>query len=73
VASAPFAVSNPASTRIGASPITSAGQTKVGEMNTYVIRRLSGWRSSDELQAAAARSKHVGGEETSSDIRWLRS
>ena len=42
-------------------------------MNTYVILRRSGWRSPADLQAAAARSKKVGDEEMSEDIRWIRS
>ena len=42
-------------------------------MNTYVILRRSGWRSPEELQAAAARSTKVGDEEMSDDIRWIRS
>ena len=42
-------------------------------MNMYVIRRPSGWRSPEELQAAAARSAQVGDEEMSADIRWIRS
>jgi thiamine biosynthesis protein ThiC len=42
-------------------------------MNTYVILRRSGWRSPEELQEAAARSKQVGEEEMSDDIRWIRS
>jgi thiamine biosynthesis protein ThiC len=42
-------------------------------MNTYVILRRSGWRSPEELQEAAARSKAVGDEEMSEDIRWIRS
>ncbi len=42
-------------------------------MNLYVIRRPSGWRSPEDLQAAAARSKQVGDEEMSADIRWIRS
>jgi Protein of unknown function (DUF4242) len=42
-------------------------------MNLYVIRRPSGWRTPEELQAAAARSKHVGDDEMSTDIRWIRS
>jgi thiamine biosynthesis protein ThiC len=42
-------------------------------MNTYVILRRSGWRSSEELQEAAARSSQVGDEEMSDDIRWIRS
>jgi thiamine biosynthesis protein ThiC len=42
-------------------------------MNLYAIRRPSGWRTPEQLQAAAARSKRVGDEEMSSDIRWIRS
>jgi hypothetical protein len=42
-------------------------------MNQYVIRRPSGWRTPEELQAAAARSAQVGDEEMSDDIRWIRS
>jgi len=42
-------------------------------MNTYVILRRSGWRSPEDLQAAAERSKQVGEEEMSDDIRWIRS
>jgi thiamine biosynthesis protein ThiC len=42
-------------------------------MKLYVIRRPSGWGTPEELQEAAARSKRVGDEEMSSDIRWIRS
>ena len=42
-------------------------------MNTYVILRRSGWSSAAELEEAAARSKQVGEEEMSDDIRWIRS
>jgi|SRR5215475_8303888 len=42
-------------------------------MDLYVIRRPSGWRTPEQLQAAAARSKQVGDEEMSADIRWIRS
>ncbi len=42
-------------------------------MNTYVIRRRGGWASPEELQASAARSKEVGDEQMSADIRWIRS
>jgi thiamine biosynthesis protein ThiC len=41
-------------------------------MNTYVIFRRRGWRSAEELQAAAERSRDVG-EQMSDDIRWIRS
>jgi hypothetical protein len=42
-------------------------------MNTYVILRRGGWRSPEDLQEAAARSKAVGDEEMPNDIRWIRS
>jgi hypothetical protein len=42
-------------------------------MNTYVILRRSGWGSGGELEQAAGRSKQVGDEEMSDDIRWIRS
>ncbi len=42
-------------------------------MQTYVILRRGGWRSPEELQEAAARSRKVGDEEMSADIRWIRS
>jgi hypothetical protein len=42
-------------------------------MNTYVILRRSGWRSPEELGEAAERSRKVGDEEMSADVRWIRS
>ena len=42
-------------------------------MNTYFIRRKSGWADGDALGVAAERSKQVGDEEMSDDIRWIRS
>jgi len=42
-------------------------------MNTYVILRRSGWRSPGDLEQAAERSRQVGDEEMSDDIRWIRS
>lgn len=42
-------------------------------MKTYVILRRNGWRSGDDLREAAGRSTHVGEDEMSSDIRWIRS
>jgi hypothetical protein len=42
-------------------------------MQTYVILRRGGWRSAEELQAAAERSAQVGDEEMSDDIKWIRS
>jgi thiamine biosynthesis protein ThiC len=42
-------------------------------MNTYVILRRGAWASPDELAQAAERSRAVGDEEMSDDIRWIRS
>ena len=42
-------------------------------MDTYVILRRGGWRSADDLRLAAERSRKVGDEEMSDDIRWIRS
>ena len=42
-------------------------------MDTYVILRRSAWQSPAELEEAAGRSKQVGDEEMSDDIRWIRS
>ena len=41
-------------------------------MDTYVILRRSGWRSPEDLQAAAERST-AEGEKMSDDVRWIRS
>jgi Protein of unknown function (DUF4242) len=40
-------------------------------MDLYVILRRNGWRSPEELQAAAERSTAVGDER--GDVRWIRS
>ena len=42
-------------------------------METYAILRRSGFKSAEDLQEAAARSSHVGDDEMSDDIRWIRS
>jgi hypothetical protein len=42
-------------------------------MKLYAIRRTSAWASPDQVQATAARSLHVGDNEMSEDIRWIRS
>ena len=42
-------------------------------MKTYVILRRNGWRTAEDLQAAADRSAQVGDEEMWDDIRWIRS
>lgn len=42
-------------------------------MQTYVIVRRSGWRTPEDLEAAAMRSKQVGEEQMPDDVRWIRS
>jgi len=42
-------------------------------MDTYVILRRSAWGSPQELGEAAERSRSVGDEQMSDDIRWIRS
>ncbi len=42
-------------------------------MKQYAILRRNGWKSPDELHAAADRSKKVGDAEMSNDVRWIRS
>ena len=41
-------------------------------MGLYVILRRSGWKSGEELEAAAARSKQVADEQMPDDIKWIR-
>jgi hypothetical protein len=42
-------------------------------MKLYAIRRRDGWTTPEELQAPAGRSKQIGDEEMSADVRWIRS
>ena len=42
-------------------------------MHTYVILRRSGWKSGSDLEKAAERSRQIGDEQMSDDIRWIRS
>ena len=42
-------------------------------MDTFVILRRGAWADGADLEEAAARSKRVGDEEMSDDIRWIRS
>ena len=42
-------------------------------MLLYAIRRRDGWTTPEALQATAGRSKQVGDEEMSADVRWIRS
>ena len=41
-------------------------------MNTYVILRRGGWRTAQDLEEAAERSR-VEGDRMSDDISWIRS
>ena len=41
-------------------------------METYVIWRRSGWKTPEELEDAAARSRQIGDEEMSDQVRWIR-
>jgi thiamine biosynthesis protein ThiC len=42
-------------------------------MGLYVILRREGWRSGQELEEAAGRSKRVADEQMPDDIKWIRS
>lgn len=42
-------------------------------MKTYVIFRREGWSAPEELQAGAERSRQVGDDEMSDQVRWIRS
>jgi Protein of unknown function (DUF4242) len=42
-------------------------------MNTYVIRRKQAWRSVEEVQQVAARSKQIADDDFPHDVRWIRS
>jgi hypothetical protein len=41
-------------------------------MNLYAILRRNGWKTPDDLHAAAGRSKKVGETEMANDVRWIR-
>ena len=42
-------------------------------MNTYAILRRNGWRTPEDLEAAALRSRQIGDEQMPDDVRWIRS
>jgi len=42
-------------------------------METYVIRRRNAWRTPQELEVAAARSRRIGDQEMPDKVRWIRS
>lgn len=41
-------------------------------MQTYIIRRRHGWRTPEELEQTAARSRRIGDEEMPAEVRWIR-
>ena len=41
-------------------------------MELFAIRRRNAWKSPEELEEVGARSKQVGDEEMSDDVRWIR-
>ena len=42
-------------------------------MKTFAIRRRNAWKSPQELEAVAARSRSIGDNEMSNEVRWIRS
>jgi hypothetical protein len=42
-------------------------------MQLYAIRRRNGWKTAEELKAAAATSLRIGNEEMPDEVRWIRS
>lgn len=42
-------------------------------MKLYAILRREGWRSPEDLGAAAERARQVGDLQMSNDVRWIRS
>jgi hypothetical protein len=49
-----------------------ANDSEVGTMETYLIFRRNGWRTTDELQEATRRSA-AEGERMGESVRWIRS
>src|SRR5690349_21778564 len=54
-------------------PLRRTPMATAPQLDLYVIRRRNGWQTPGSLQEAAARSKHVGDDLMSDDIRWIRS
>ena len=42
-------------------------------METFVILRRNGWRTGEELESAAQKSRQVADDEMPDDIAWIRS
>lgn len=56
--------------------VGSAGHVHQGRrilVNLYMIRRRTAWKSPQELEETAQRSKDVAEDEFPDDIRWIRS
>lgn len=45
----------------------------MSDMKFYSIRRRNGWKTTDELDRAAAESSRVGNQEMPDKVRWIRS
>ena len=41
-------------------------------MELFAIRRRNAWKSPEELEEVGGRSKQIGDDEMSDDIRWIR-
>ena len=41
-------------------------------MELFAIRRRNAWKSPEELEEVGGRSKQIGDEEMSDDVRWIR-
>jgi hypothetical protein len=41
-------------------------------VKNYVIPRRRGWKSTDDLETAEARSRRVGNEDLRDHVRWIR-
>lgn len=42
-------------------------------METFVIRRRNAWKSPQELEATAVKSRKIGDQEMPDKVRWIRS
>jgi hypothetical protein len=42
-------------------------------METFMVRRSRGWKSPEEVEQVAARSKQIGEQEMPDKVRWIRS
>jgi Protein of unknown function (DUF4242) len=42
-------------------------------MDTFIIRRREAWKTPQQLEETAARSRQIGDEQMSDQVRWIRS